>query len=274
MRETIESIAKNAERANPKQDNDYIGNDNLLYCGNCHTPKQCVIKNDCIGELIVNCLCKCKVEEQKRRQAEEKARKLKERAELWQNIAFKNAPKLKGINFDVDDMGNEKLHNFAKKYADDFSPKGSPNLLFFGNCGNGKSFTAACILQEVIKNGFTGLFATVSDISNELWGAEDKQPVMDKIRNVDLLVIDDFGAERSNSDYSAQIRYDIINARYQSGKPTIFTSNLAAEKLFAESFDLQTKRTFSRIMENTQAIKFKGKDRRVQSLRKHNLIEV
>ena len=58
-----------AEKNNPWVPEDYVGENGLLYCGKCNTPKQCKFK--ALGtERIVFCLCECK----KREQEEEKRR--------------------------------------------------------------------------------------------------------------------------------------------------------------------------------------------------------
>lgn len=49
-----------------KNSGDYIGEDGLLYCGVCRTKKQTRLPASDITqgkELIVPCICKCKVEE-------------------------------------------------------------------------------------------------------------------------------------------------------------------------------------------------------------------
>ena len=61
----ISSIAVNsAEYAKAHAEpEDYINPTNgLVYCGRCHTPKQCVIRNlRTGGDMTVNCICKCDV---------------------------------------------------------------------------------------------------------------------------------------------------------------------------------------------------------------------
>lgn len=54
-----------------QNEGDYIGKDGLLYCGVCRTKKQTRLPaSDFTGgrEIIVPCICKCKVEENKRKE--------------------------------------------------------------------------------------------------------------------------------------------------------------------------------------------------------------
>ena len=72
----INDIANRAAEANAVETGDYIGDDGLLYCGNCNTPKQCRV--ELFGkERIVYCLCKCKAE---KREAERIAQLQAEKA--------------------------------------------------------------------------------------------------------------------------------------------------------------------------------------------------
>ena len=51
----INNLTENAEKNNPRNPEDYIGENGLLYCGKCNTPKQCKFK--ALGEeKIVFCL--------------------------------------------------------------------------------------------------------------------------------------------------------------------------------------------------------------------------
>lgn len=67
-----------------KNSGDYIGEDGLLYCGVCRTKKQTRLSASDITqgkELIVPCICKCKVEENRRKEEAEKKRQEMQRLE-------------------------------------------------------------------------------------------------------------------------------------------------------------------------------------------------
>ena len=72
----INNLTENAEKNNPRNPEDYIGENGLLYCGKCNTPKQCKFK--ALGEeKIVFCLCDCKKREQEKEKQAEKSRQRK-----------------------------------------------------------------------------------------------------------------------------------------------------------------------------------------------------
>jgi DNA replication protein DnaC len=81
--------------------------------------------------------------------------------------------------------------------------------------------------------------------------------VYKKLERYDLIVLDDFGAER-RTDYTSEIRYNVIDTRYNSGKPLILTTNITS----FENKDIADSRVNSRIREKVLGMKFDGEDRR------------
>lgn len=55
--DVFNGIAQKAAKLSPEEPGDYREN-GLLYCGKCHTQKQCRV-NLMGHEDIVSCLCKC-----------------------------------------------------------------------------------------------------------------------------------------------------------------------------------------------------------------------
>lgn len=52
-------------------ENEYLGENGLLYCSKCHTPVQCRV-NMFGTPKIVGCVCKCRREEEEKRKAQER----------------------------------------------------------------------------------------------------------------------------------------------------------------------------------------------------------
>ena len=84
-----------------------------------------------------------------------------------------------------------------------------------------------------------------------------KQDYLDNLNTFDLLVIDDLGAE----EYMQEIVFDVINTRYNSGKPFIITTNLTIEEI-KKPAELSNARIYDRILERCTPIEANGASRR------------
>ena len=250
-----------ASRANPIVEGDYIGEDGLWYCGKCHTPRQSRFTSNG-KEYTPFSLCQCKVEEAER---EKKAQEEAERA-YYRNLQRQSAfadDKTRSFTFELDDKRNAEASKTAQDYAESFDLS-SEWLILNGDCGTGKSFFAACICNSVMDKGFTAKFTSVSAIEKQYWDAENKNGVYDELVSIDLLVLDDFGAERG-TDYMTEIAFNIIDSRLRSGKPLVVTTNLSSEEL-SNPKDRNQKRIFSRLYENSVFYTVTGGDRRKERL--------
>ena len=94
-------------------------------------------------------------------------------------------------------------HNFeaARSFAQHFSPKTSPSLLFLGGTGLGKTHLSSAIAKEVIDRGFDVLYDSAMHVfaafENARFhgGADDT----DRYLTVELLILDDLGTELGGS---------------------------------------------------------------------------
>ena len=258
----LNNISERARIMNSRQSGDYIDPaDGLLHCGKCRTPKQCKITS--LGaERVFSCLCECK----KKEQDAEKQRKKAEGMNEIRKACF-NSTSLISATFDNDDGDNKMLMQVCHKYAEKFSLS-SDWLLLYGNCGTGKSFAAACICNELLSRGFSARFVTVSEIEKELFSAENKTYIFAELNKVDILCIDDFGAER-DTEYMQQIVYDLIDGRLKSGKPCVITTNLMP-KDFSAPKNFTVRRIYSRLLERAVAFEVQGNDRRLKMFQENN----
>jgi DNA replication protein DnaC len=86
---------------------------------------------------------------------------------------------------------------------------------------------------------------------------------MDSVKNADLLLLDDLGAERANAWVRERI-FVIVNHRYREELPTIFTSNTGPRDLAAQLGE----RTASRIISMCDWISLEGEDYREAEVRR------
>lgn len=261
MFDGIETKAAQSIRA---KEGDYLV-DGLLYCHRCNTPKQCRV--ELFGRIRTPmCLCKCEAE---KRDAEEKERKRIERMQeiaQMRKIGFPES-EMHGWNFASDDKTNEKITGVIKRYADNFDVmKGrGKGLLLYGSVGTGKSFYAACVVNELIDKGYPCLMTNFARLVNTIQGMfEGKQEYIDRLNKFDLLVIDDLSAER-DTEYMNEIIFNIIDSRYRAGLPLIITTNLTADEI-KNPADIKKQRTYSRLLEMTIPVEVAGTDRRRKKL--------
>lgn len=249
-----------------QNDGDYIGKDGLLYCGVCRTKKQTRLPaSDFTGgrEIIVPCICKCKVEEEKKRQEMQRLERLK--ASSLMDAKLK-AARLDGYQVDGD---NQKIYNLAGNYVKRFDEmcEKRQGLLFWGTVGTGKSYTAACIANELLNQMIPVVMTSFVKILQNIQGNPDEEErIMAGLNTAKLLIIDDLGAERS-TDYALEKVYNIIDSRYLSGKPLILTTNMTLKDM-QESEDIRYRRIYDRIFEMCFPVRFAGRSWREKAASK------
>ena len=82
---------------------------------------------------------------------------------------------------------------------------------------------------------------------------------LDRIRNCELLVIDDLGVENEDKK-SLEVAFRVIDARVKANRPMIITSNLNGQDLMTD--EMKYKRIYDRIKDVCKPVVFKGKSRR------------
>ena len=152
----------------------------------------------------------------------------------------------------------------AKDYLNNF--KENKGLMFVGDCGVGKSHLSYSICKEAREKGISSIFISVPELLTQLKSTFNKnknyteEDLLSALKNVDLLVLDDIGADYP-TEWAITKLFEVINSRV--GKSTIYTTNSNAKELASRV----GKRNFSRMMENTQIIKMQGNDYRLKNLK-------
>ena len=169
-------------------------------------------------------------------------RKLDKEEMKHQNIKLFNIPKeIKEASFKKIYKTDKNRYNtilwlteFIKKYKEDKHQKG---LYLCGNFGSGKTYLTAAMFNELSKDKVKSAIVFWPEFLNNLkasFNSENKNEFKNKynyVKKVDLLLIDDIGAERVTPWSRDEILCPLLQYRMDEKLPTFFTSNLNLEAL-------------------------------------------
>src|ERR671936_2873931 len=109
-------------------------------------------------------------------------------------------------------------------------------LWLFGDVGTGKPTLAMLVSKAALAAGRTVAIYSLPTLLSEIRRTyDDDAPgaytrLLERLAAVDLLHIDDVGAERSNEWVLEQL-YSIVNARYEDERSLLVTTNLPYDEL-------------------------------------------
>lgn len=170
---------------------------------------------------------------------------------------------LEGFESVRGDAARQEIRKIAIAYASTFRTDESHGLLLRGGTGSGKTHIAVGILREVLRRGCSCLYCNVTDLLARLretyHQASDEREgqILAEMETVDLLVLDDLGAE-APSDWMRDRLYLVINRRYENARSIIITTNCDDAELSARIGE----RAVSRIHEMCELQKFPSEDYR------------
>lgn len=261
----VEKIAEAGIVNHPPQEGDYFSKEGLLMCGKCHTPKRKRIK-PIDREILVVIPCKCE-QEVMEKEAEEKRRQERFDKAMELTRCSLIGEKFKQANFDTCTVikGNARQLKICKRYAENFEElfKKNQGLLLYGDCSTGKSHAAACICNYLMKELHPVYATSFVKLLDE---KVDVQMILNMMEKVELVLIDDLGAERDTA-YAQEIVYNIIDGRYQQKKPMIITTNLSLHEM-QNVTDIRLKRIYQRVLEICYPVLFDGPSFRMQEAAK------
>lgn len=168
------------------------------------------------GKLVA---CKCK----QARVNEGRRQQLIAQSKIEQLAAFQEET---FVSFQFWLPGVRQAYEEAMRFAE--TPVGW--LVLAGNNGCGKTHLAVAIAKRCLEDGHTVLFAVVPDLLDRLRSAfaptaeETFDEEFAKMREVEVLILDDLGAESSTS-WATEKLFQLLNYRYNARLATVFTTN-------------------------------------------------
>ncbi len=246
---------------------DYMGDDGLLYCGKCHTPKEAYFAagKNFLGRDRHPAECDCRRAERERREKEETEKKHNDEVERLKRNGFTDTA-MREWTFG-NDNGNCPQIEKAHFYVEHWETMKSENIgyLLWGNVGTGKSYFAGCIanalMEQEIPVRMTNFAAILNDLQRSPYmpffaGTEGRNDYISKLCAYPLLILDDFGMERG-TEYGLEQVYNVVDSRYRSRKPLIVTTNLTLEHL-QNPEDTAHARIYDRLIEMCVPVRFTG----------------
>ena len=264
MNGAIDLLIGITERANPPETADYRDSDGFLVCGKCHTRREYLLKmDDAVTGLTIQkkvpVMCQCR--QAADREDEMRDKQLKDMAAVRKlKRASLMSEKFSGAAFTTYTVyqGNQKAFSISKRYVENFTSlcAEGQGLLFYGPVGTGKSYTAAMIANELMIQKHSVLMTSFVKLLEKGYRSFDEEEREYRLNRVELLIIDDLGAERS-TDTAMEKVYSIIDSRSRSGKPLILTTNLNIKQM-KEVEDIRYARIYERILEVCYPVKMDG----------------
>ena len=137
-------------------------------------------------------------------------------------------------DIDVTDKNRVKLVKWLKNFYDQYATVNTlKGLYLHGSFGSGKTFLLAALLNELhLKKGANIAVVYWPEALSDM--KEDFALVADKLnyyQNVDILLIDDIGAEKVTEWGRDEILGTILQTRMNQKLTTFFTSNCTIEEL-------------------------------------------
>ena len=238
---------------------DYTGEDGLLYCGKCHTPKQFRMDAPLLEGRLLPHPCRCEQERLDREAAEQEAERHHRAVADLKDKGFTD-PAMRTWTF-ANDNGKCPQMKHAHFYVENWPTMQAENIgyLLWGGVGTGKSYFAGCIANALMEQEVAVRMTNFALILNDLTASfEGRNDYIARLCRAPLLILDDFGMERGTG-YGLEQVYNVIDSRYRNRKPLIVTTNLSLQDLQYPQ-DTAHARIYDRLLEMCAPIRFSGEN--------------
>ncbi len=247
------------EMPQPLREDEYMGEEGLIYCKHCNNPKQKLID---LGDrqMKVRCQCVCEVVRDTIAKGELRKQEFRDRVDRNRSVGMAEKS-LRQCTFENDRGYNPEISK-AKKYVEHWEEMQRDSTV-----GTGKTFIAACIANALIDRGVPVMMTKFSRVLSDLPGlfSGDRNRYIDSFNRYPLLIIDDLGVERS-SEFALEQVFNIVDGRYRAKLPLIVTTNLTLQEL-KHPDNLAKARIYDRVLERCVPVRINNRNIRQENAR-------
>lgn len=269
------------------REDEYTDEKGFPYCKKCNTKRFFLYDYGNGTVAVVRVKCKCQQEEDKVREKEETRLKNLAKFRDGQKCSMLGKKYLDArfSNAEITEHNKsayEKCQNYTKNSGEMLSE--NIGLYLYGDNSSGKSHLLACMCNELVAQGYNCIYTSVPRMIAEIQSSYSDDTAMglaqltNMLESKSFVFVDDLGKEFLGREYSAgagkfaeRVLLEILNTRYNNGRPIIFSSNYSIGEL-AEAFSLD-KAIIERINEmSTRVIRLEGDDFRAKALQQKSEI--
>jgi DNA replication protein DnaC len=175
----------------------------------------------------------------------------------YRDVAFDRPPVT-----DIDSQVVAATRRFAETIDEKLDA--GRGLWFMGAVGTGKTTLAMLVSKAALRAGRSVAIYSLPRLLNEIRDTHRAErshlDLLDRLISVDLLHIDDVGAERT-TDWVLEELYSIVNGRYEDQRSIVVTTNILDREALCEQI---SERTVSRLTEMCDELPLLGDDHRME----------
>lgn len=155
----------------------------------------------------------------------------------------------------------------SSRYLETFEGSGGRGLFITGPVGSGKTYAASALARAFITAGYRSVFTTSLRMLDEIRASYERQREggISRYARCDVLFIDDIGKENANA-WALTTLFQVVNDRYDSMLPTIYTSQYSLDSLtarMARNGERESAEAIvSRIAQTSEVLHLANRDRR------------
>lgn len=245
----------NKSNANISDESTYVDNEGFKVCKACGERKQMYVDLYGKGLTLVGRTCRCDRDEEAKEKKKEAKRE--EMAKFKKRQQFIDSA-YRDVFLENSDVALIEAENFINNF--DKWHSAHKGLMIWGPVGNGKTFMASCIANELCMRGYRVTMIHTTEALKRI--AEfDNEDFKNQLLKSHLVILDDFGVSR-NTEYQLEQLNNLIDFLYSNKITTTVTTNLSRKELVEGNASIEVIRTFDRMIHMTHTYKYEAEGRR------------